>query len=70
MQKEKPDSDQSGTITGAFILIGLGTLFMLINAGIIPDWGDAWPAILIVIGLAMLIGTIFKKKTTDEDKQI
>lgn len=69
MSHEKQHSDRSGTVTGALILIGLGTLFLLINAGVLPDWGEIWPAILIVIGLAMLVGSFFKKTKKVENGQ-
>ena len=47
--------------TGAFVLILIGTLFLLINLGVLPvaelrvllaKW---WPLILIVIGVALLV---------------
>jgi hypothetical protein len=46
--------------TGAFVLILVGTIFLLINLGVLPvaelrvllaKW---WPLILIVIGIALL----------------
>lgn len=69
MSKLKSDNDLSGTVTGAFVLIGLGTMILLINSGILPRWNDAWPAILIVIGVAMLVGAMFKKKKSDDGGQ-
>jgi predicted membrane protein len=46
----------AGRIWGGAIA-GVGTLFLLRNLGIIHGnlWGFFWPAILIVIGLAMLL---------------
>lgn len=47
--------------TGAFILILIGVIFLLINLGVLPvrelrallaQW---WPLILILVGVAMLI---------------
>ena len=42
----------------AFVLIALGTLFLLSNFGVIPHIGALiakwWPAILIVVGVGML----------------
>jgi hypothetical protein len=43
----------------ALILIGLGTLFLLSNLGVLPHLGALfarwWPLILIVVGAAMLL---------------
>ncbi len=42
----------------AFVLIGLGVLFLLSNLGVVPHIGALltkwWPAILIVVGAGML----------------
>ena len=47
--------------TGAFILILIGVIFLLINLGVLPvaelkallaQW---WPLILILVGVAMLL---------------
>jgi hypothetical protein len=51
-------------------LIGLGTLFLLINTGVLPDWGESWPAVLIIIGVAMLIGSFFIKPKLPTDGSI
>lgn len=70
MSHQTSHNDRSGTITGALILIGLGTLFLLINAGVLPDWGEIWPAILIVIGLAMLVGSFFRISQKAQNGQL
>ena len=46
-----------GWPVGAIILIGLGVLFLLTNYGLLP-WGSAWPFILIIIGIALLVGRL------------
>jgi hypothetical protein len=52
---------RSRSRTGAFILILIGTVFLLINLGVLPvaelkallaQW---WPLILILAGVAMLL---------------
>jgi hypothetical protein len=44
---------------GAWILIGLGILFLLGNLGVIPRLGPLlaqwWPVILILIGVYLLV---------------
>jgi len=43
---------------GAFVLIIVGTLFLLSNLGMFPQLGpllrQCWPLILIVVGVLML----------------
>ena len=52
---------RSHSRTGAFILILIGVIFLLINLGVLPvaelkallaQW---WPLILILVGVAMLL---------------
>ena len=44
---------------GALVLIVLGTLFLLVNLGVIPRLGPLfatwWPLILIVVGVSLLL---------------
>lgn len=44
-----------GWPVGAIILIGLGVLFLLTNFDVL-SWDWAWPFILIIIGVALLVG--------------
>gem|GEM_PF-4605657 len=70
MSHQTFNDGRSTTITWALILIGLGTLFLLINTGVLPDWGESWPAVLIIIGVAMLIGSFFIKPKLPTDGSI
>jgi len=63
---KKKQEDRSGLMIGGSIMIGIGLLFLLINLDILPNIGESWPIIVIVIGLALIIGGIAKKKRTDE----
>lgn len=46
-------------MAGGVILIGLGIVFLLDNLGLISwDWAQLWPVILIVIGVALLLGRL------------
>jgi hypothetical protein len=64
--KHNNNGDHSGHYIGGMILVGLGTLFLLINFNIIPSWGESWPAILIIIGLGLIIGGLTRKKKSEE----
>ncbi|MEO5565050.1 MAG: DUF5668 domain-containing protein [Luteimonas sp.] len=50
---------RSNSLTGAYVLIALGTYFLLRKQGWLPDLGplvtDWWPVILILIGVTMII---------------
>jgi hypothetical protein len=50
---------RSKSSIGAFILIGLGVLFLLSNFGLLPNLGAMfarwWPLILIAVGAGMLL---------------
>ena len=50
-----PDEPRSRAPVGAFILIGLGVIFLLDELGLFNfNWDKFWPIILIVAGAAML----------------
>ncbi|MBN2227340.1 MAG: hypothetical protein JW763_08240 [candidate division Zixibacteria bacterium] len=52
---------RSGNVIWGVVLIGLGILFLLMNLDILPDMEDMWPAILIIVGLALAVGAFVKK---------
>ncbi len=63
--------DRHGMVIGGLIVLGLGVVFLLANLEIIPDFGTMWPLILVVIGIALLIGAVVKKDKKggkEEDK--
>ena len=67
-EEKKKQDDRSGLLIGGSILIGIGLLFLLINLDVLPHMGDSWPIIIIVIGIALIIGGFAKKKRSDETK--
>ena len=50
---------RSNSNVGAYILIILGSYFLLSKFGLIPNLGPLfaqwWPAILIIVGVSMLV---------------
>jgi Na+-transporting methylmalonyl-CoA/oxaloacetate decarboxylase gamma subunit len=58
--------DRHGMVIGGLIVLGLGVVFLLANLEIIPDFGTMWPLILVVIGIALLIGAAVKKEKKGE----
>ncbi len=62
-------NDRHGKLIGGIILIGIGLVFLLSNWGIIPDFSESWPIVLVVIGFALLLGARRKgedKKATEQ----
>jgi Na+-transporting methylmalonyl-CoA/oxaloacetate decarboxylase gamma subunit len=58
-----------GTVIGGLIVLGLGVVFLLANLEIIPDFGTMWPLVLVVIGIALLVGAIVKKEAKKEKEE-
>jgi len=61
--------DRHGMVIGGLIVLGLGVVFLLANLEIIPDFGTMWPLILVVIGVALLVGAVMKKEAKKEKKE-
>ena len=68
MHKEEEKEDRHGMVIGGVIVLGIGIVFLLGNLRIIPHIGEMWPLILVVVGIALLIGAILKKEAKKEDK--
>jgi len=62
MKDKCEKEDRHGMVIGGLIVLGLGVVFLLANLEIIPDFGTMWPLILVVIGIALLIGAVVKKE--------
>lgn len=61
-QDEKPKRRQveysSGNSIWAYILIGLGVVWLLSNLGIFAGFWRLWPLVLVVFGVLLLTGTV------------
>ena len=69
MNSPDKKEDRHGMVIGGLIVLGLGVVFLLANLEIIPDFGTMWPLILVVIGIALLIGAVVKKEKKEEAEQ-
>jgi len=68
MHKEEEKEDRHGMVIGGIIVLGIGVFFLLSNLDIIPDVGKMWPLILVVVGIALLIGAVVKREPKKSDK--
>lgn len=62
--KTKRRKDPHGKMVSGIILLGIGLLFLLNNFNII-DIDQSWPFILIIVGVALLIGAMFRKRDAE-----
>lgn len=62
MSKDKPRKQRSphGKMVTGIILLGIGVLFLLNNFDILFI-DESWPLILVVVGVALLVGAWIRK---------
>ena len=64
---EKEENEvRSGMMVGGSIVLGVGLLFLLVNMDILPSLNETWPVIIIIVGLALIIGGLVRKKKKSE----
>ena len=68
MDEHKEKEDRRGMVIGGLIVLGIGLVFLLGNLGVIPFIDKTWPLILVVIGVALLVGAAVKKGPEHENK--
>jgi hypothetical protein len=69
MNHQNEKEDRHGMVIGGLIVLGIGVIFLLSNLNIIPDFGKMWPLILVVIGIALLIGAMVKREKGKEKRE-
>ncbi|MCP4568744.1 MAG: hypothetical protein GY841_14290 [FCB group bacterium] len=56
-----------GLIIGGISLIGIGGFFLMITMGWADFLEDLWPAVLIVLGVALLIGGFINPRAKNDE---
>ena len=51
-----------GQFTGGLIVLGVGLLFLARNLGWIPGFHIIWPVVLIIVGVALILGGLRNKR--------
>ena len=69
MSDKKTDEDRRGLLIGGMITMGVGLIFLLNNLGILPDIGEMWPLIPIVVGISLIVASFYKSKKLDHTDQ-
>lgn len=59
-KKPKKKNSARGKMVTGIILLGIGVLFLLNNFDVLFI-DESWPLILIIIGIALLVGAWFRK---------
>jgi hypothetical protein len=62
-------NDSGGSIVGGLIVLGVGLLFLGVNMDILPPVSESWPLFLVIVGVALIVGNLLKKKTADQNQE-
>ena len=57
-------NDRRGIGSGVFIL-GLGLYFLAVNYDYLPAINDSWPVLIILVGIGLILGNVFRKRNRD-----
>ena len=69
MSDKKMEEDRRGMLIGGLITLGVGLIFLLSNLDILPEIGEMWPMIPIIVGVSLIIGSFYKGKRSDKSEQ-
>jgi hypothetical protein len=69
MSDKKMEEDRRGMLIGGLITLGVGLIFLLSNLDILPEIGEMWPLIPIIVGISLIIGSFYKSKKSDKSEQ-
>ncbi len=58
--------DGRGSMVGGIIILGVGLYFLAWKMDIIPHPGESWPVFMIIVGIALVIGNLFKKGSAND----
>lgn len=61
-------NDSRGSIVSGIIVLGVGLLFLGVNMDILPSMSQSWPVFLVIVGVALIVGNLLKKRASDQDQ--
>jgi uncharacterized membrane protein YdcZ (DUF606 family) len=69
MSQHNQENDRHWNLTGGIIVLGVGLVFLLSNLEVIPDFGRMWPLVLVVVGIALVVGAVLgRDKRSDQNE--
>jgi hypothetical protein len=63
MEKKYRERPKRPIISGV-IWLGLGLFILARSRGWIPDTEESWPLLLVIIGVALIIGAAFRRTSS------
>ena len=69
MSDKKMEEDRRGMLIGGLITLGIGLIFLLSNLEILPEIGEMWPMIPIIVGVSLIVGSFYKGKKSGKSEQ-
>jgi hypothetical protein len=61
---EEKEGKQGRPIVSGFIYLGLGLFLLLVGTRSLED---TWPILIIIVGIALIVGAMFKGKRHSKD---
>ena len=66
-EKNKEKNERANLLISGSIILGVGIIFLLINMDVIPGLHDTWPILIIIVGIALIVGGFASKKKADKE---
>lgn len=61
--------DGRGSIVGGIIVLGIGLYFLGVNWDYLPPVSDSWPFFLVIVGVALIVGNVFRSRHRNHEPQ-
>jgi hypothetical protein len=60
-------NDGRGSIVSGIIVLGVGLYFLGVNWEYLPPVGDSWPFFLVIVGIALIAGNLFRRRRSEQE---
>jgi hypothetical protein len=61
--------DGRGSIVSGVIVLGVGLYFLGVNWDFLPPVGDSWPFFLVIVGVALIVGNLYRREQSADEPQ-
>jgi hypothetical protein len=62
-------SDRGGSPVAGVIILGVGLYFLAVQMDYLPPVSDSWPIFLVIVGLALIVGSFVRKNRPRPDRE-